>query len=202
MRIILLSFCYVNILCYAKKIDYKFDKEVVYSMEINGSKRDISIFINSENDSYYLKTYKSNNTVSAKIFDFKNGRYHIFDLINDQSKAPNFYNFKFASTSRVYLPTKKINFKIQQKENFHDLTIYTNKKMHKVDREIEFTTINSDKSLFFAFKFIALHPFETKENLNIPGRFLVDSATIKTKGNTCKYQLKNINNIDLVLKTE
>lgn len=202
MKIKLLLFCYISILSYAQKNEYKFDKEVIYSMETEGSKRDVSIFINSENNSYYLKTYKSNNTLSARIFDIKKGSYHNFDLTNDQSVAPNYYNFKFVSSSRLYFSAKNLDFKVSQKETSSDLIIYTNKKMKKVDRKIEFTTINSDKNLFFAFKFVALHPFEVKENLDLSGNFLVDSATIHYKGNICKYQLKEVKNIDSVLKTE
>lgn len=184
---------------------YTFDKEIIYTFEALAKKTDTSIFINSDDDSYFLRVYSGIAGSTAKIFDWKNKQIHIFNLNKNPKKGENYYDFHFNKTTNLSasstIKKEKISIEDLSNENNKKIVIYTSKHKKRIDREVTFSTLTYDKNLFFAFRFIALHPYEQATNIDINDKAIVEKAIVKNGKLLCNYKLKTINPVSLDLKT-
>ena len=78
---------------------YEFTTLTKYSKIFNHNKFESLNYTNSKNDTYYLKILKDADSFEAKLFDYKNMKIHVFNVIEEKSKDGIFFNFIYKNTS-------------------------------------------------------------------------------------------------------
>ncbi|WP_300675355.1 hypothetical protein [Soonwooa sp.] len=192
-------FFLVSIFSFSQK-KYNFDKELVYSFYKGDQKKNVSeesIFINSEDHSYYLRIFGSGNQKLALLYDAPNNVRHDFDLIKNAERSDNYYEFKF---DRSIIPKSNQSFRkpIFEIES-SQISFYNNESRKKISKKITFKDKAYDSNLFFAFRAIALHPFESITELDPHQNILVENAKITTGKQILNYELKSIKDFNLTL---
>ncbi|MPS74767.1 MAG: hypothetical protein E2590_16660 [Chryseobacterium sp.] len=181
---------------------YFFDKELIYSFrkgKPNNKSWEMNIFINSNDNSYYLKTIGSRDNRYGIIWDLKEKKKYGFYLVNVPSKPKNYYEFQFD----VELPTegkrnKGYAFDFNQEIDENKYYIFNDITKRKNSKEVVFLKKPSDKNLFFAFLYLADEPFELIPDIEPKDNFVVEKAKISDH----YYQLKSITEQSLLLEVK
>jgi len=179
---------------------YDFNKEITYNITFNKNKNESVIYINTNDSSYFLKTFKN----FAFLYDLKDNRKIYFEMIEIPNSTK--YDLKYSKNEKFY-PNKLMNYKhydyvISTHENTEELKIYTNKKRKRIYKIFKYEINDSEIDYFPAFKYNCLHPFEFNQNLKYEKPILVKKSTIQYKENSCECNLKSINDIKFTLKSQ
>ncbi|EPS8593052.1 hypothetical protein ACVIB9_005727 [Escherichia coli] len=183
---------------------YEVNKEIIYNIKFNEKNNESIIYINVNDDSYFLKTYKNSDNSYAIIYDLKNNKKNYYEMIEIPNS--NKYDLKFEKSERFY-PDKLMNYNhydyvTSSIENTEELRIYFNKKRKKTYKIFKFETTESEIDYFPAYKFSCLHPFEFNQNLKYDKPLLVKKSIILYKENTCECNLKTTNDVIFTLKNK
>ncbi|WP_312324384.1 hypothetical protein [Soonwooa sp.] len=197
-------FFLVSLFSFSQKT-YNFDKELVYFLYKGDEKKKLfeeSVFINSEDNSYFMKIFGSEGQRFALLYDITNNVRHDFDLIKNKEKGENYFDFKFDRSLNLNLKqkAKNPNFEFNSLDKNHQLVIYKNDKRKNRREIITYSTKPTDKNLFFAFRAIALHPFELNQDFDSKENILVKNAKILRGKQILNYELKFTKDVHLTLE--
>ncbi|SKC06256.1 hypothetical protein SAMN05660477_02731 [Soonwooa buanensis] len=197
-------FFLVSLFSFSQKT-YNFDKELVYLLYKGDEKKNLfeeSVFINSEDNSYFMKIFGSEGQKFALLYDITYNVRHDFDLIKNKEKGEIYFDFKFDRSINLNLKqkAKNPNFEFSSFANKRQLIIYKNDKRKSLREIITYSTKPTDKNLFFAFRAIALHPFELNQDFDSNENILVENAKIVKEKQTLNYELKFTKDVDLTLE--
>lgn len=190
--IFLLSF-----LLFSCQKSYQFDKEIVYSYYKGNSNRfnsNQSIYINSNDSSYFLELFGSSENRFALLYDLKNNIRHYFDMSKTDSKKYNYYTFKYKNSQNIQTDQniEKPNFEFVTTNNENKLIIYKNDKKKKIIFEASYIEKESETNLFYVFRASVLEPYLLFAEIDPNKKIMITSAEIKKDVRTLHYELNSI----------
>ena len=126
-KILCCNFIFIIILLSAQT--YDFNKEVIYTFENGNRKSESIIYVNTKNDTYYLKILKNEEKSFAKLYDFKKNRIHHYDLIEIKGRNDKF-DLKYISSKKYYsqINYKGYGYEFLENDGKNLLNIYQTKK--------------------------------------------------------------------------
>jgi len=190
----LFLFCFI----FGYSQSYHFDKELIYFFhkgDSNKKRIEMRVFVNSEDNFYYLKIFGKDNGRYAIIWDLRAKKRYDFDMVKN---ADNTYEFRFERA--VPLEPKNNSYDFTSENGYVILSGKENNK--KTCKYVTFGKKEYDKSLFSAFLYLADEPTEPillkpKEN------FAIEYAKVILPNNSVHhYQLKSILEKNLLLETK
>lgn len=199
-KILCCNFIFIIILLSAQT--YDFNKEVIYIFENGNRKSESIIYVNTKNDTYYLKIFRNEEKSFARLYDFKKNRIHHYDLIEIKGRNDKF-DLKYIDSERYYdhlgMNYNSYGYEFLENSGKNLLNIYQTKKKKKIYKNFEFETEENEENLFPAFRISCLHPFEYNNQLTFNKNVVVKKSKITYKENTCDCNLKKIENINFTL---
>lgn len=202
MKLIFILLFSINLL-HAQQL-YEFDKEIIYNYKFNEEIYESIVYINTNDYTYYLKTYKNSDYLYAIIYDLKNYKkihFKMFEILNSKK-----YDLVYDKTEENY-PQKLMNYNryeyvMSRNEKTEEIKIYTNKKKKKIYKKLEFEITESETDYFLAFKFSCLHPFEFNRDLKYEKSILVTKSKINYKKRVSECNFKSANDVSLKIKSQ
>ncbi len=196
-KVIFFGFIFSLTLSYAQT--YEFNKEVIYSIEYNGKNAESVVYINTNNDNYYLKTKRTSDRLFGTIYDYEKNKIHDYELIGLENGK---YDMKYIESKNFYnwLNYKHYGYEFSENDAQKVWNIYNNKKMKNLYKKFEFQTEESQDNLFSAFRISCLHPFEFNKNLSFQNNVIVKNSKIIYNDTVYTCNLKNVQDIDVSLK--
>ena len=178
---------------------YEFNKKAIYSIEYNGKKEESVVYINTNNDNYYLKTKRTSDRLFGIIIDYEKNKIHNYELINLENRK---YDMKYIDSKNFYnwINYKHYGYELSENDAQKVWNIYNNKKMKNLYKKFEFQTEESEDNLFSAFRFSCLHPFEFNKNLSLQNNVIVKNSKITYNHNLFDCNLKSVEKINISLK--
>lgn len=182
-----------------KNINFHFNEIYYYIKEYNNVKKDIFIYINSENPDYYLVVNKQDNMFFGDLRFLKNHKNYFFKVSN--SNGNNKFEL-FNSASFINLTSGIDYYNIVEKSlNNYELIIYKNNKRKKIICKHFLETEISKKALFNLYSIALKYPLDDESDLFSNEKILVKKASIeKDEKIQSIIYLKEMKNIDLSIE--
>lgn len=206
--LLFILFCHFN----GSAQKYVFNTLVKYSTKMNNENDEKVTYTNSQNDSYFLRLKKSESSLSAILYDYKNLKMHEFRVIETKSKNEFFFKFEYLKSTKLNLEVKnkfedyQFTFQnISSKDSIRKvkLNVYKNSKKKRSLMEYELEIKNYSRNLFPSFRISCIHPFEFIEKLNIHENGLVINAKgTVLSGKKASFKLLELKQLDFELEVK
>lgn len=180
--------------------NYTFNLVTKYNVITEQFNTEVMTYTNTDNDSYYLRIRKSDNELSAALYDFENVKRHDFNIKSNIVNGEIMFDFEFLKTSNIMNFHKKNYSKyvydfttVSKNDSLEQISlkIYPNAKKKKPLDTFKFEVQELSENLFPAFRINCLHPYEFLTALNrFKNGIVVRGSGINPKGNPIHYELK------------
>ncbi|SFS31256.1 hypothetical protein [Lutibacter maritimus] len=176
--------------------NYKFDKIVnnTFSTKYIPNQKHTNLF-NTEDDSYHMQIYYSNDSLVSRIFDTKENIVHYFYIDKADS-----LKLKFIKTKSLKKFVKDYKFEFSEikenkgsKEVIFKILNNRDKRIAKYKLKIKET----EKKLFSIFKLSSLETLLFTEIIPSKNFLILKAKGINTNGKFVEYKLDSIEDINL-----
>lgn len=191
---------------------YAFNTLVKYSTKMNDYYNERVNYTNTDDNSYHLGLYKTENSFTAFLYDDKNLKKHEFKVIETKSKNEVFFKFE-------YIKSTILNLKVKNKFSDYLFTFntlsttdsikkvslngYKNSKKKKSVVQCELEIKNYPVNLFHSFRISCMHPFEFLDYLNYNENGVVINGTATTlSGKKASFKLLELKQLDFELEVK
>lgn len=185
--------------CYGQKT-YEFDKIVnnTFSTKFFPNQKHTNLF-NSQDDTYYMQIYNSNDSLVSRIFDTNDNKVHYFHVDKTDSLKLKF--LKTQGSNKIVKDYKFEFSEIKKKKDSKEVVfkIYNNRNKRIAIYKLKIK--ETEKNLFPIFKLSSLETLLFTDIIPPINFLILEAKGTNTNGNSVEYKLDAIEDINLKVVT-